>query len=122
MTIALVRSSTRTLYRHRHDADHTIFISQTIRVTLHDSWAWTKSDALRQAHKTAGKRTYLYVVGRVSGASRSFSASSDPLLPDQLIVLEYAGSDGAIRVGHVPCPSLNPSFHSPSCVMPSAHL
>jgi len=76
-----------------------MFVSHMIRATLDDFWAWTKSDALRQAHKTVGSGSTVMWVARVPGASRLFSASSESLLLDQLIVLEYAGADGAIRVG-----------------------
>jgi len=51
------------LLRGPADDTATLFASHTIWATKADFEAWTKSEAFRQAHSTAGDRQHMYLGG-----------------------------------------------------------
>lgn len=43
--------------------DHTLFSTHTLWASRNDFEAWTQSDAFRQAHRSAGNHSHIYLTG-----------------------------------------------------------
>ncbi|SEL46419.1 antibiotic biosynthesis monooxygenase family protein [Ectothiorhodospira marina] len=43
--------------------DHTLYSTHTLWTSLGDFEAWTQSDAFREAHRSAGSRSHIYLTG-----------------------------------------------------------